>query len=156
MSQALLVCADLVPALNNVDSLVSENPMGLVRSFEIQFKNGLVILLSRSVVGRVVSVIVLIVLVVDMGGATGSVHIGRVENDAIDRTVPIGELPTINAVLQVRGEQPIRTFGNPLPKHALPVSNISDGTSRSYVQGNHVRESILIGALVGRENKLVG
>jgi hypothetical protein len=156
MSQALLVCADLVPALNNVYSLVSKNPMGLIRSFEIQFQNGLVILLSRSVVGRVVPIIDFIVLVVDMGGPAGRVHVGRVENDAIDRTVPIGELPTINAVPQVRGEQPIHTSGNPLPKHALPVSNISDGASRGYVQGNNVGENILVGALVSRENKLVG
>jgi len=51
MSEALLVCADLVPALNDGYSFVSKNPAGLIRSFEIDVKNGRVILLSRSIVG---------------------------------------------------------------------------------------------------------
>jgi len=64
--QALLIGADLVPALNDVYPLVSKNPVGLIRRFELQVKNGLVILLSRSIPGGVVLVIIFIVLVVDV------------------------------------------------------------------------------------------
>jgi hypothetical protein len=51
VSEALLVSAERVPTLNDEYSFVSKNPVGLIRSFEIDVKNGRVILLSRSIVG---------------------------------------------------------------------------------------------------------
>lgn len=51
MGQALPVCAHLVPALDDVDSPASEDPMGLVGGPEIQVKEGLVVFLSRPVPG---------------------------------------------------------------------------------------------------------
>jgi hypothetical protein len=115
-----------------------------------------VILLPGSVIGSVISVIAFKVLVVDVGGPAGSVHIGRVEHNAVYGGVLIREAPAINSILQICGEESIGPFGNPLPKDALAVSDVSDRTSRTHVEGNHVRENILVGAMVGRENELIG
>jgi hypothetical protein len=151
-----LVRTDLVPALDDVYSLASKYAVGLAGSFEIQVQNRLVILLPGSILGTVISVIAFKVLVVDMGGSSGSVHVWRVEDDAVDGGVLIWEAPAINSILQICGEEPIGAFGNPLPKHALAVSDVGDRTSRRHVEGNHLRENIFVGTLVGRENELIG
>ena len=47
------------------------------------------ILLPGSILGSVISVIAFKVLVIDVGGSAGSVHVGRVEDDAVDGGVLI-------------------------------------------------------------------
>ena len=127
--EALLVGTNLVSALYNVDSLVPENSMGLMRSLEIQVEDSLVILLSRSVLSCVVSVIGFVVLVVDVGSPARRMHIGGIENNAVYSGVPVREISAIDAIFHVGGKQPIPTLGNSLPEYTPPKSHIGDRKS---------------------------
>src|SRR3989338_1176255 len=93
---------------------------------------------------------------VDVGGSARGMHIGRVENDAVNTAILVREASAINPALQVRGEQLIRLFGDTLPENALPVCNIGDRASQRNIEGNDVWKNVLVGALVGRENKFIG
>ncbi len=95
----MLVRANFVHALNNENAIRLEDPFGFECRFEIQIQYGLVILLAGTVCGNVVPVIVLVVLMVHMDRAAGSVHERRVKNNAVQACIFIGQSARIDARL---------------------------------------------------------
>lgn len=81
--QSLLISANLVGTFDDVNSLVPQNPMRLGCRREVEFQNCFVVFFGNPV-GSVVPVILLIVLVADVGGAAGRVHVGRIKYHGID------------------------------------------------------------------------
>lgn len=72
------------------------------------------------------------------------VHIGRVEHDAIDLPVPIGQGAAIVAVLNVGGPEFVPAVRDVAPEHALSVSDVGDDAAGLHVKIEDARENAIV------------
>ena len=99
MGQPLTVCAYFVLAFDDVDPAFPQHSPSFPRSLKIEIEDGFVIFLLG--LGCIVFVINLEVLMSDMRGSPRGVHVRRIEDNAIHRTITVWELPTVYAVSEV-------------------------------------------------------
>jgi len=154
MGQPLLIGANLVLALHNINPLGLQHPVRFRRPFKIKVEDGFVIFLC-AIFRTIVVIIVLEILVVLMRGAAGRMHVGRIEHYAIKGRIAIGQLAAIHSVAQVSCSNVVRARWNILPEHPLAVSDIGHKAALRHKELQHVGEYLVVGGLAGREDKLV-
>jgi len=90
VGQTLLIGTNFIGAFDDEDALVSKDPVSFGCSLEVQVQDGFVVLSGRGVGGGVVPIVLFVVLVIDVRGTAGRMHIGWIEYDAVDRGILVG------------------------------------------------------------------
>jgi len=83
------------------------------------------------------------------------VHIGRIENDAIDLPVAVWEIPAVHAIPYVCGPQVISVRRDASPENALAISHVSHNASRLHIKIEYLRKYVLVPVNIGAEHKIV-
>jgi hypothetical protein len=96
VSEALLIGADLVLALYDIESFGPQHPIRFTRSTKVQIKNGFMVFL-RIVFRSVVAVVVLKILVVLVRGAAWCMHVRGIKHNAVDRRVAVRQFAAVHA-----------------------------------------------------------
>jgi hypothetical protein len=155
VSEPLLIRAHLVLALDDEYAALLQDAIRLSSPVVIELKDSLVILAPCPVSGSVIAVVILELVVNRVSGATWGMHVGRVENDAIERFILVGQRAAVYAVLEVCSFQFIFAVRDVSPENALAVGNVSDLAAWLHVQPKNVGENLIIGFAIGTENQLV-
>jgi hypothetical protein len=155
VGEPLPIRAHLVLALHDEDAAGAEDAQRLMPGLRVEFQDGLVIPPGEAVPGRIVGVVILVVLVSDVGRAPGRVHVGRIEDESVQRGRRVREAPAIHPRLQVGGEELVRPPGDLLPEDPVAVGHVGDLASRSDVEPQHQGKHGVVGAPVCREDEVV-
>ena len=121
MGEALTVGAHFVLAFDDEDSSIPKHSMRLYARIRIQFQYCFMVLTCCVIARSVVPVIRLESALALMGSAAGRMHIGRVENHAVDLTVLIRQVATIDSRLDVSSKNAVLAFRNVAPKNSFTV-----------------------------------
>src|SRR6185312_1015621 len=131
--QALAARTYLILALDNVNARALQNTPCFRRAAEVQIKYSFVVF-KRSEIVAVVFVVLLEVLMSVVGCTTRSVHVGRVEDNAVNGRMWVGKFSRINPLPYVRGEHLVKVRQNILPENTFSESYIGDSAARRDVK----------------------
>jgi len=95
VGKPLLVGADFVLALYDIDTFWFQHSISLVCPFEVEIEHRFVVFF-QTVFCPVIVVVVLEVLVILMSRATWRVHVWRIEHDAVDGCVAVRQITAIH------------------------------------------------------------
>ena len=101
MRQLLTIGTDLILALDDHYSTISEHTVGVSAGIGIQLQHRFVVLALRGVSRAVIAVIVLERRVGGMRGSPRRVHVGRIEDNAVHFCVLVGQIAAIHAIGQI-------------------------------------------------------
>jgi hypothetical protein len=155
VGEPLPVGADFILAFYDQNAAGFQHAKRFPRAAEIQVQHRLVVLLGR-MSGAVVVVVLFVVLVVLVRRSPWRVHIRGIEHDAVNHAVAIRKLPAVHAGGQVRRAKIVYTRSDALPEDPLAIRHIRNETAFRDVQGEHVREYLVIGSLIGGEDEFIG
>lgn len=155
MGEALLVRADFVLALNDENAPLSQDAVRFFRSVVVQLQDCLVILASRQVARGVVAIVILELIMNRVSASARRVHIGGIEDDAIQRAVLVRERAAIYAVLEIGSLQVILAIRDLSPKHPLAVGDIGDFAAGLYVQPENMGKDGIVAFGIGAEHQLI-
>ena len=110
----------------------------------------------RGMVNPVVVVVLFVVLVILMSGAAGSVHVGRIEHNAVNRRFSIRQSSAVNTGRQVSGTNIVGAGRNTLPEDPFAVGDIRNYAASRHMQSQNMRKHLIVGSLVSREDELIG
>src|SRR5690348_16165292 len=145
VSKSLAVRTNLILALYNKNTTSLQGSIRLAASVPVQIEDRFVIFANRLVAAPVVPIMLLKRRVrTGVGGATGCVHIGRIKYNAIQFAVFVGQLATINAILNVGGLQFVSSGRYIPPEHSLPIGNICHNTTRANKKFKNVWKYVVV------------
>jgi hypothetical protein len=155
VGEPLPVGADFILAFYDQDAAGFQHTKRFPRAAEIQVQHRLVVLLGR--MGDAVVVVVLfVVLVVLVRRSPWRVHIWRIKHDAVNHAVAIRQLPAVNTGGQIGRAEIVCTGPDVLPEDPLAIRHVRNEAAFRDVQGEHVREYLVIGSLIGGEDEFIG
>lgn len=103
----------------------------------------------------VVAVVRFVVLVIDVSSSARSMHIRRIENDAVDGPLIVRKIAAIHVIFQVCREQFELLAVHSLPEYALSISHIGYGGLGRDVQLENLRKNLVVGPFMSAEHKVV-
>ncbi len=122
--EALPVGANLILTFDNEDASLPQDAPRFLTSVAVEIQNRLVVLARSPIPGSVVAVMGFEWLMSVMSCPTWRVHIGRVQYDAVDFSIPIWEVAAVNAILQIGRTKQILAIRNLPPEDALTVGHV--------------------------------
>lgn len=155
VGKPLAARAYFILALDDVDSAIFEHAPRLGRATEIKVEHGFVIFQRGSIVA-VVFIVLLKILVSVMSGSAWCMHVGRIEDNTIQRSVLIWKFLCIHALLNIAWEQIITARRNLLPKHSASKSNVCDSAASRDVERQNRGEHVGIVPKGAAEHEIVG
>jgi hypothetical protein len=83
-------------------------------------------------------------------------HVGRVKDDAIERILPVWQVPAINTVLDVASDNFVVLEVDLLPKHPLAVGHIGNRGAFGYVKVENLGKDFCVVPNVSGKGDLCG
>ena len=96
MSQPLLASADLILALHDEDATFSEHSPSFVPCLKVKVHDGFVIFFVGPILRLIVSVVVLVILVRNVGRTTWGMHIRGIQDDAVDGLAGVRKVTAVH------------------------------------------------------------
>ena len=155
MSKPLLVGAHLILTLHDENATFTQDAVCLLRPVVIKLKDRLMILALRPVARSIVPVMLLELVVNRVRGPAWRVHVGRVEDNAIQRAVPIGKRAAVHPVLEIGSKQFILAIRDVSPKHSLAIRDVGYLAAWFYVQPENLGENGVVSLDIRGENQIV-
>ena len=147
MGQFLAVGADLVLAFDDEDAVVAQHPPRLPPGVQIKVQHRLVPAAAAGSGMCATRGIEVAQRHMAAEAAAGlglrpqqALHVGRVENERVDRAGLVGQGTAIGAGGEVGGEHPVATGRDPAPEDALAEGDVGDGGPVRHMQGEDPRE----------------